>query len=172
MSIKYICFMTVGISVGVQRFFMAQFTPPRNGSVNFVSWRGNSLECSTILPNSRVRIRASHAYSKNLMSLISSVKNYSGLLARRVTMWLSVKNCWHASKWSSISFWHWQYPPDRDFTFPRFVGLLILSLWVRKWKKTEGVYLVRGRGVHGMQRRRRRTAWCHHGLRHLHIMHF
>jgi hypothetical protein len=37
---------------------------------------------------------------------------------------------WHASKWSSISFSHWQCPSDREFSFPRFVGLLILSLWV------------------------------------------
>jgi hypothetical protein len=36
---------------------------------------------------------------------------------------------WHASKWSSISFSHWQCPSDRKFSFPRFVGLLILSLW-------------------------------------------
>jgi hypothetical protein len=43
-------------------------------------------------------------------------------------MWLSVKNCWHASKWSSISFWHLQCPSDRDFSFPRIVGLLILRL--------------------------------------------
>jgi hypothetical protein len=35
---------------------------------------------------------------------------------------------WHASKWSSISFSHWQCPTDREFSFPRFVGLLILSL--------------------------------------------
>jgi hypothetical protein len=30
---------------------------------------------------------------------------------------------------SSISFSHWQCPSDGDFSFPRFVGLLILSLW-------------------------------------------
>jgi hypothetical protein len=38
--------------------------------------------------------------------------------------------CWHASKWPSISFLHWQCPSDGDFFFPRFVGLLIISLWV------------------------------------------
>jgi hypothetical protein len=37
---------------------------------------------------------------------------------------------WHASKCSSISFSHWQCPLDHEFSFPRFVGLLILSLWV------------------------------------------
>jgi hypothetical protein len=37
--------------------------------------------------------------------------------------------CWHASKWSSISFSHWQCPFDGDFSFPRFVGPIILSLW-------------------------------------------
>jgi hypothetical protein len=44
-------------------------------------------------------------------------------LARLVTMWLSVKNCWHDNKWSSISFWHWQCASDRYFSFTRFVGL-------------------------------------------------
>jgi hypothetical protein len=42
---------------------------------------------------------------------------------------LFLKFCWHASKWSFISFSHWPCPSDRDFSFPRFVGLLKLSLW-------------------------------------------
>jgi hypothetical protein len=67
---------------------------------------------------------------KNEMSLMSfMLKNYARSFARRVTMWLYVKNCWHARTWSSISFWHWQHPSYGDFSFPRFVGLLILSLW-------------------------------------------
>jgi hypothetical protein len=41
---------------------------------------------------------------------------------------------WHANKWSSISFSHWQCPSDQEFSFPRFVGLLILSLWV--WRRS------------------------------------
>jgi hypothetical protein len=44
-------------------------------------------------------------------------------------MWHSFKNYRHASKWSSISFLDWQCPSDEDFSFPRFVGPLILSLW-------------------------------------------
>jgi hypothetical protein len=36
---------------------------------------------------------------------------------------------WHASNWSSISFSHWQCPSDSEFSFPRFLGLIILSLW-------------------------------------------
>jgi hypothetical protein len=59
------------------------------------------------------------------------VQNYARSLARRVTMWLSIRNYWYVSKWSSISFWRRQCPSDGDFSFPRFVGLLILSLW--KW---------------------------------------
>jgi hypothetical protein len=61
-------------------------------------------------------------------NVVDVQKLYS--LARRVTMWLSGKNCWHASKWLSISFWHWQYPLDGDFSFSRFVSLLILSLCI------------------------------------------
>jgi hypothetical protein len=34
-------------------------------------------------------------------------------------------------KWSSIIFSHWQCPSDGDFSLPRFVGPLILSLWVK-----------------------------------------
>jgi hypothetical protein len=37
---------------------------------------------------------------------------------------------WHASKRCSISFSHWQCPSDREFSFPRSVGLLILSLCI------------------------------------------
>jgi hypothetical protein len=39
---------------------------------------------------------------------------------------------WHANKWLSISFSHWQCPSDGDFSFPCFVGILILSLWSRQ----------------------------------------
>jgi hypothetical protein len=40
---------------------------------------------------------------------------------------------WHARQWSSISFSHWQCPSDREFSFPRFVGLLMLSLCLKQW---------------------------------------
>jgi hypothetical protein len=64
--------------------------------------------------------------SKNEMSLMSLIfKNYARSWARRVAKWLSFKNYWHASKWSSIFFSHWQCPSDGDFSFPRFVDLLI-----------------------------------------------
>jgi hypothetical protein len=63
---------------------------------------------------------------KNEMSL--TFKNNARSFVTRVTMWLSFKNYWHANKWSSISFSHWQCPSDGDFSYPRFVGLLILSL--------------------------------------------
>jgi hypothetical protein len=67
---------------------------------------------------------------KNLMSLVSLIiKNDAFSIAKRVTMWHYFKNYWHATKWSAISFSHWQCPWDGDFSFPRFVGLLILSLW-------------------------------------------
>jgi hypothetical protein len=54
--------------------------------------------------------------------------NDVGSLARRVAMWLPLKKYWHASKWSSISFSHWQCPSYGDFSFPRLVGFSILSL--------------------------------------------
>jgi hypothetical protein len=57
------------------------------------------------------------------------IKHDSFYIAKRVTMWHYFKNYWHATKWSSISFSHWQCPSDGGFSFPRFVGLLILSLW-------------------------------------------
>jgi hypothetical protein len=60
-------------------------------------------------------------------------KNDARSFARRITMWYSVKNCWHDSEWSSISFWHWQCPWDGDFSFTRFVRLLTLSLWCYYW---------------------------------------
>jgi hypothetical protein len=56
-------------------------------------------------------------------------KNDAFLIARRVTMGHYFKNYWHASKWSSISSSHWKSPSFGNFSFPRFVGLLILSLW-------------------------------------------
>jgi hypothetical protein len=68
--------------------------------------------------------------SKNEMSLMSLIfKNDTRSLVMRVTMWLYFKNYWHASKWSSICFSHWQWPSNGDFSFPRFIGILILSLW-------------------------------------------
>jgi hypothetical protein len=68
---------------------------------------------------------------KNEMSLMSLMfKNCAFWIAKPVTMWHYFKNYWHAIKWSSISFSHWQCPSDGDFSFPRFVGLLILSLCV------------------------------------------
>jgi hypothetical protein len=68
---------------------------------------------------------------KNKMSLMSLICiNGARSFLRRVTMWLYFKNYWHASKWSSISFSRWQCPSDGDFSFPRFVCLLILSLWL------------------------------------------
>jgi hypothetical protein len=43
--------------------------------------------------------------------------------------WVIFKGSYSVSKWSSISFWHCQCPLDGDFSFSRFAGLLILSLW-------------------------------------------
>jgi hypothetical protein len=66
---------------------------------------------------------------KNEMSLMSLIfNNDASSIAKRDTMWHYFNNCWHATKWSSISFSHWQCPSDGDFSFLRFVGLLILSL--------------------------------------------
>jgi hypothetical protein len=70
------------------------------------------------------------------MSLIFKYGTCS--LVRRVTMWHSFKN-WHASKRLSNSFSHWQCPSDGDFSFPRFVGLLILSLWFYVFTSTADV---------------------------------
>jgi hypothetical protein len=67
---------------------------------------------------------------KNEISLMSlAFKNDARSLASVSLCGTFSKICWHASKWSSISFSHWQCPSDGDFSFPRFVGLLILSLW-------------------------------------------
>jgi hypothetical protein len=38
-----------------------------------------------------------------------------------------------SSKWSSISFSHWQCSSDGDFSFPRVVGLLMQNLWLEYW---------------------------------------
>jgi hypothetical protein len=57
------------------------------------------------------------------------------MTVRRSKKWnfINVINYWHPPcKWSPISFSHWQCPLDEDFTFPRFVGLLILSLWSKQ----------------------------------------
>jgi hypothetical protein len=65
---------------------------------------------------------------KNEMSLMSFIFKMTLVFYQNVS--ISISNIyWHASKWSSISFSHWQSPSDREFSFPRFVGLLILSLW-------------------------------------------
>jgi hypothetical protein len=67
--------------------------------------------------------------SKNEMSLMSFIYKMMLVLYRSGVINGSISNIyWHASKWSSISFSHWQCPSDREFSFPRFVGLLILSL--------------------------------------------
>jgi hypothetical protein len=66
----------------------------------------------------------------NEMSLMSLIfKNDTRSLVKWVTMWLSFKICWYATKWSSISFSHWQCPSDGDFSFTRLFGVLILSIW-------------------------------------------
>jgi hypothetical protein len=75
----------------------------------------------------------------SLMSLIC--KNYARSIARRVTMCNSFKNFWPASKWLSISFSHLQCLSNGDFSFPRFVGLLILSLWVWQCFKASQIFL-------------------------------
>jgi hypothetical protein len=81
---------------------------------------------------------------KNDMSLMSLIfKNNARSLARRVTMCLSVKNCWHASKWWSISFLHWQFPSDGDFSFPRFVALLSLRISNKYGSLTRNKFLMK-----------------------------
>jgi hypothetical protein len=69
--------------------------------------------------------------SKNEMPLMSFIfKMMLVLYQSGLKSGVSSNIYWHASKWSSISFSHWQCPSDREFSFPRFVGLLILSLWL------------------------------------------
>jgi hypothetical protein len=66
---------------------------------------------------------------KNEMSLIFKIML---VLYQSVSLSGSISNIyWFASKWSSISFSYSQCPSDRDFSFPRFVGILILSLWLQ-----------------------------------------
>jgi hypothetical protein len=67
---------------------------------------------------------------KNGVSLMSLIFKNDALSLGWVTSWHSLKNYWHVSKWSPISFSHCQWPLDGDFSFPRFVGLVILSLWL------------------------------------------
>jgi hypothetical protein len=64
----------------------------------------------------------------NVINVITFQK-WCSLISMRVTMWLSFKNCWHANIWSPISFSHWQCPSGWDFSFPHFVGVLILDLY-------------------------------------------
>jgi hypothetical protein len=66
---------------------------------------------------------------KNKMSLIFNND-------ARSLLTLTFKNYWWASKWSPISFSHWQCPSDGDFSFPRFVSLLMLSLWAVRYNAT------------------------------------
>jgi hypothetical protein len=74
--------------------------------------------------------------SKNEMSLMSFIYKMMLVLYQSGVISGYISNIfWHASKWSSISFSHWQCPSDREFSFPRFVDLLILSLWVRRSTK-------------------------------------
>jgi hypothetical protein len=72
--------------------------------------------------------------TKNEMSLMSFIFKMMLVLYQSVSISGSISNIyWHVSKWSSISFSHWQYPSDREFSFPLFVGLLILSLWYKSY---------------------------------------
>jgi hypothetical protein len=67
---------------------------------------------------------------KSEKSLMSFIFKMMLVLYQSVSISGSISNIyWNASKWSSISFLHWQCPSDREFFFPRFVGLLILSPW-------------------------------------------
>jgi hypothetical protein len=63
--------------------------------------------------------------SKNEMSLMSFIFKMMLVLYQSGLISGVISNIyWHARKWSSISFSHWQCPSDREFSFPRFVGLL------------------------------------------------
>jgi hypothetical protein len=67
--------------------------------------------------------------SKNEMSLMSFIYKMMLILYQRGVISGYISNIyWHASKWSSIFFSHWQCPSDCEFSFPRFVRLLILVL--------------------------------------------
>jgi hypothetical protein len=71
---------------------------------------------------------------KNEMSLMSFIYKMMLVLYQSGVISGYISNIyWHASKWSSISFSHWQCPWDREFSLPRFVGLLILSLWLQRF---------------------------------------
>jgi hypothetical protein len=89
-------------------------------------------------PNHRISIPAyaveqqwwQSGVPKSKMSLMSFIFKIIVVLYQSVSISGSISSTyWNASKWSSISFSHWQCPLEREFSFPRFVGLLILSLW-------------------------------------------
>jgi hypothetical protein len=78
---------------------------------------------------------------KHEMSLMSFIFKMMLVLYQSVSISGSILNIyWHASKWSSISFSHWQCPSDRKFSFPRFVGILILSLCFARCTTKEVLY--------------------------------
>jgi hypothetical protein len=62
--------------------------------------------------------------SKNEMSLMSFIYKMMLVLYQSGLKSGVISNIyWHASKFSSISFSHWQCPSDCEFSFLRFVGL-------------------------------------------------
>jgi hypothetical protein len=107
---------------------------------HFKSWPKNPIELFFLFISTNHRISIP-AYaieqqwwqlgdSKNEMSLMSFIYKMMFVMYQSGVISGYISNIyWHASKWSSISFSHWQCPPDREFSFPRFVGLFILSLW-------------------------------------------
>jgi hypothetical protein len=70
------------------------------------------------------------------VSNVGFFKNDASSIAMRVTMWHYFKKYWHAIKWS-VSFSQWQCPSDGDFSFPRFVVLLILSLCAKQMNNSK-----------------------------------
>jgi hypothetical protein len=108
------------------------------------SWNIHTLyRTSKLMPSHRISIPAyaveqqwwQLGVSKNEMSLMSFIFKMMLVLYQSLSISGSISNIyWHASKWSSISFSPWQCPSDSEFSFPRLVGLLILSLrvWISK----------------------------------------
>jgi hypothetical protein len=112
-----------GVSTNKKSHIVTRFSKERRSffKINDISFFG-TLDCH----HHRISIPAyaveqqwwQSGIPKNEMSLSVSISG-------------SISNIyWHASKRSSISFSHWHCPSDREFSFPRFVSLLILSLWL------------------------------------------
>jgi hypothetical protein len=113
----------------------------RTRTLMFIFWNAHRISIPAYAVEQQ---RRQSGVPKNEMSFMSFIFKTMLVLYQSVSISGSISNIyWHASKWSSISFSHWQCPSDREFSFPRFVGLLIL-VYGNAWLSSLLFYSVSG----------------------------